>query len=101
MKPRNAYLAKKEANAKARLNRELAIHVQIGADAAALAANEVFHMGPTRAAEFHAAYAKAYMEIVNAINDDSDLAFARLDRRLKQIFGDNFQPYNVRYGGRN
>lgn len=98
---RNAYLDKRDAYARARLQRQLEIHTQIGGDAAAIAANEVFRMGPTRAAEFHAAYAKAYMEIVNAINDDSDLAFARLDRRLKQIFGDNFQPYNVRYGGRN
>lgn len=99
MNRRNAYLARREANAQARLGRELQIHCQIGADAAAIAANEVFHMGPTRSVAFHRAYQQAYLEIVDAINEDSDLAFARLDRRLSRIFGDGFVPHGERYGG--
>jgi len=74
---------------------------QFGMDAAAMAAQEVFHMGPARAAEFSAAYQRAFNEIMDAVQDDTpDLehTFALLDRRLQPIYGANFCTSEERYG---
>lgn len=100
-KPMNREQRRKNAKAKARLDAQLRIHVQIGLDAAAIAANDVFHMGPTYVEAFANAYRDAYMEICNLIvDDDADYAFTVLDRRLKTICGDKFVPYRERYNTR-
>lgn len=97
-KPMNREQRRKHAKDKARLDKQLRIHVQIGLDAAAIAANDVFHMGPSKVDAFAKAYTDAYMEICNKIVDnDADYAFTVLDRRLKQICGDKFMPYHLRY----
>ena len=83
------------------LERELAIHCQIGADAAAIAASEVLHLGPQRAADFHAAFCQAYMEICKVMAEDTrDMEYARaaVDRRLAPIFGERLVPWEERYG---
>ena len=101
MGQKNAWLARKEAAARARLERELAIHCQIGADAAAIAASEVLHLGPQRAADFHAAFCQAYMEICKVMAEDTqDMEYARaaVDRRLAPIFGERLVPWEERYG---
>ena len=99
-KQRNAYLARREAAAKARLSRELAIHAQMAADAAAIAANEVLHLGPTRAEAYHRAFCEAYAAIVDAMVTDMDYAQVAIDRRLALIYGDKLSPWMERYGGR-
>ena len=99
MSNRNAYLARKEAIAQARLNRELRTHTQIAADAAAIAANEVLHLGPGRAEAFHSAFCVAYHDIVEAIITDMEYAQVAVDRRLQTIYGDKFAPWVERYGG--
>lgn len=89
---------RRNAKDRARLDKQLQIHVQIGLDAACIAANDVFRMGPSRVEDFCRAYTQSYMEICSKIvDDDADYAFTVLDRRLKQICGDKFMPYRERY----
>ena len=81
------------------------IRGQIDFDAACIAANEVFHMGPSRAQ----AFAKAMMETAHEIGEmfiedargDATLEYSKtkLDEKLLKIVGkDNFVPYDLRYG---
>ena len=91
---------RKDAKAKARLNRELQIHVQIAMDAAMIAANEVFQCGPGRAEAFAEAYQGRYLDIIKAFEDDAVYAYEIIDRRLKPICGDKFTPWQTRYARR-
>ena len=78
--------------------------LQLAQDAAMIAANEVLQLDPGRAEEF----ALAFMETINDIGilmhddqkDDKDYIYTRgvVDRRLKKICGDKFQPWEERYG---
>ena len=95
----NPYIARKEALSQERLNRELRTHTQIAADAAAIAANEVLHLGPGRAEAFHRAFCAAYHDIVEAIITDMEYAQIAVDRRLQPIYGDKLAPGTERYGG--
>lgn len=101
MSRKNAYLTKlqmqKRIEHDIRLNDELAIHVQVAADAAAIAANEIFQMGPKRAPSFHRSFMQNYLEIINAMHEDAEHAFVLIDRRIQPIFGDKFVPYKERY----
>ena len=80
------------------------VHTQMCLDAAMIAANEVLNMGPTHAKTFADAFSSALTEIATmTVSDgksDKELWFtkSKLDERLKQICGDNFQPWEVRYG---
>lgn len=79
-----------------------ATHTQMCLDAASMAANDVFHMGPKTAPLFAAAYSKYIGKIARtAIEDTPDMEYtwAKIDERLQQIYGENFQPHEVRYGG--
>ena len=83
------------------------IRAQIDMDAACMAANEVFQMGPTRARAFCEAMSKYTAEIGNMFledaKDDVTLEYSKvtLDRRIKEIVGEeNFDPWEVRYGRR-
>lgn len=76
---------------------QLAIHCQIAADAAAIAANEVLGMGAGRAAAFHRAFVSTYNEIIKEMQDEPERAYALIDRRIKPIYGENFVPYMERY----
>ena len=67
-----------------------------------MAANDVFNMGESRCAAFTRAYSEYMMEIVNMTCDDTpDIEYtkAKIDKRLKQICGTHFQPWEVRYKG--
>jgi len=79
-----------------------ATHTQMCLDAAMLAANEEFHMGPTRAEGFAASFSEALMEIATMTADDDGgivVIKQRLDERLQKICGNKFQPWDVRYDG--
>lgn len=90
--------AKKNAKADMRLDAQLQLHARIALDAAAIAANDVFNMGPARAKSFRDAYETTYNEILDLIvRDDAVYAFEVLDRRLKTIVGDEFVPWDERY----
>ena len=83
------------------------IRAQIDMDAACMAANDVFQMGPSRARAFCEAMMRYTMEIGTMFIEDSksdvtlEYSKTTLDRRIKSIVGeDNFQPWEVRYGSR-
>lgn len=83
------------------------IRSQIDFDAACIAANEVFHMGPGRAKAFAKAMMEAAHEIGNMFIEDSkgdvtlEYSKTKLDERLLKIVGkENFEPYEIRYGRR-
>ena len=96
--------AKYAAHYDALYRSKLGMTLQIAQDAAMIAANEVLQMGPGRAKEF----AMAFTEAVNDIGtmmfedqmDDPEFVYtkARVDRRLKEICGENFVPWEERYG---
>ena len=79
------------------------VHTQMCLDAAMIAANEIFNMGPTRCEAFAAAYSEALNAIAGMTVEDGrtdrDLWFSKrkLDERLQQICGEKFQPWEVRY----
>ena len=78
--------------------------MQIFDDAAMMAANDIFHMGPTRCGAFQQAMAGYVNEIAGMIvqdaRDDPDFVYVKtkVDQRLKGICGEHFQPWEVRYG---
>lgn len=96
--------AKAEMKYAALYQAKMRMTLQLAQDAAMIAANEVLQMGPGRATDF----AIAFRETVNDIGimmsedqrDDKEFVYtkARVDRRLKDICGANFEPWEVRYG---
>lgn len=105
----NNMLARRDAAIAARLKAEydaqLNIALQMGLDAATIAANEVLGMGKGRAKEFLTKYIETYNMFCKMIVDDSkddpqiDYSTAKIDQRLRQIVGDEvFRPWEERYG---
>ena len=96
--------AKYAAHYAALYQAKMRMALQIAQDAAMIAANEVLQMGPGRAPDF----ANKMREVVNEIadvmladqKDDEKFAYTRgvVDRRLKKICGENFVPWEERYG---
>lgn len=102
-------LARREAAIAAKLKAEydaqLNIALQMGLDAATIAANEVFGMGKGRAKEFLTKYIETYNLFARMITEDSkddpniDWSTAKIDQRIKSIVGDDvFRPWEERYG---
>lgn len=92
---------------KARLDyqKQLDICLQMGMDAACIAANDVLHMGSGRAWDFLNAYKDAFNTICRMITEDSqsdpDIQYStdKIDKRLKSIIGEeHFSEWEVRYG---
>ena len=97
---RSGYLQHLQIDVNRQLAESRAIHTQMCLDAAMIAANEVFNMGPSRAPAFSAAFSQALVEIAEmTVSDTPDMEYTKtkLDQRLKQICGDNFQPWEERY----
>ena len=96
--------AKYAAHYAALYQAKMRMTLQIAQDAAMIAANEVLQMGPGRAKEFAMAFTEAVNDIGTMMfedqQDDKEFVYtkARVDRRLKEICGENFQPWEVRYG---
>ncbi len=76
---------------------------QMFVDAAFIAANKVLKMGPGRCEEFGNEMINSINELARMVVDDAkdDPAFeyakAQIDRQLKRICGDKFEPWEVRY----
>lgn len=94
--------------AKAIVADQTRIRLAIGFDAAIIAANEVFHMGPGRAAAFANAYNEALNELADLFirdvdeNGDRNLEYAKgkRDEKILKIVGEeNFAPFEKVYGG--
>lgn len=106
---KNNMLARHEAaiaaKLKAEYNAQLDIALQMGLDAATIAANEVLGMGAGRAKAFLARYIETYNLFARMITEDSkddpdiDWSTAKIDQRIKSIVGDEvFRPWEERYG---
>ena len=103
---KNALPRKIAAEYDALYRRRVRMDMQLGQDAAMIAANKVLQLGPGRAAAFQA----AYQEAVNAIaalmvedqKDDKEFVYAKakIDAQIREIVGDeNFVSWEGRYMG--
>ena len=81
--------------------------IMLSFDAAIIAAHEVFHMGPGRAAAFANAYNEAMEQLAGLYVDDCDkhgdkrieYAKGKRDELILSIVGpENFVPFDVAYG---
>ena len=104
MKP-NPLLERLKEQYNAEFQRKTDILLQIGLDAAMIAAHEVFKLGPGRAEKFRNEYVDTVNEIAKLLSDDGkddrDLVYAKtvVDRRLHDIVGDKlFDDWDTRYG---
>ena len=100
-KRRSNYLARVQAATRREVSEIQNTHTQMCLDAAMIAANEVFKMGPKRAPAFAQAFQRTLMDIARmTVNDTRDMEYtkAKLDARLKEICGENFVPWDERYG---
>ena len=100
---KNRILASHEAMLEARYRAKLDVALQMGLDAAMIAANEVLSLGKGRAGAFGKAYITAMNEMSQLFvdDDDPDVEYARdvIDRRIKSIVGEeNFREWDERYG---
>ena len=80
--------------------------VMLGFDAAMIAANRCFNMGPSRAAKFAQCYDDAINELAGMYIDDCDnngdkgidYAKGKRDEIMKKFMGDAFVPFDKAYG---
>lgn len=79
--------------------------MQFCADAAIMAANEVFHRRGDILADFHnkfCEYAEMIAEmVVEDAKADKEIEYSKVkvDKCLEELLGDKFQPWDERYGG--
>ena len=116
MKKANPMLAKIEAKYKAEyevkllqaqieFRKKLDMALQLSADAALMAADDVFDVNAYNAEKFHASHVEyvdkiSHMTVVEDKDDDEMVwTKATVDKRLLQIVGEkNFTPWEERYG---
>ena len=70
-------------------------------DCMSVALNREFGFGADRLSRFMSALDAAYSEFAGIWNEDTkdvEYSKATMDAALKQIYGDKFQPREVRYG---
>ena len=104
MRP-NPMIAKIEAKYDALFHRKMDMLMQMGQDAAMIAAHDALQMGPGRAREFCLAYIAAMNQMAKMVVDDQKddrefvYAKAKVDEQILLIVGpENFQPWEERYG---
>lgn len=97
--------AQQEAKSQLRLHKSMDMLLQMGQDAAMIAAHDVLQLGPGRAEDFCVAYRDAINDMARRVVDDQmdDPEFvyakAKIDEQIRAIVGpDKFQPWEVRYG---
>lgn len=101
----NPMIAKIEAKYDRLFRLKMDMLMQMGQDAAMIAANDVLQLGHGRAKRFCAAYIEAMNGMARLVaddqKDDQDFVYAKekIDERIKAIVGpENFQPWEERYG---
>ena len=104
MKP-NAMLYRIEAKYNSMFHAKMDMLMQMGQDAAMMAAHDVLGMGPGRAEKFCVAYIEAMngmaRMVVEEQRDDKEFVYAKakIDEKIRSIVGDkNFVPWEGRYG---
>ena len=73
---------------------------QVMMDCTAIALNEKCGFGPERIKAIMDAVSENYSEfadLINADTDDQDYSWSKLDKKLKQICGPYFVPFEERY----
>lgn len=101
MAKQSAYLKKIRTAARKQVAEEHIVRIQMSLDAAMIAANEVLQMGPGRAPAFATAFSEALSEIAEmTVSDTRDMEYTKvkLDKRLEEICGKAFVPWEKRYG---
>ena len=99
-------LAEAQRLARTIIREQTPARLQLSADAAALAAHEVFKMGPKRALEFKESYSKwlhfladLYISDCDENHDKKiDYAKGKRDELLKSFMGEAFRPFDEVYG---
>lgn len=101
----SAILSRIEAKYNALFHAKMDMLLQMGQDAAMMAAHETLEMGPGRAEVFCIAYREAMSEMGSMMfydqKDDAEYAYtrAKIDGYIESIVGkDKFQPWEERYG---
>jgi len=94
-----------EAKYNALFQMKMDMLMQMGQDAAMIAAHDVLQMGPGRAKDFCVAYIKAMNDMARMVADDQQddkefvYAKAKIDEQIAAIVGPkNFQSWEKRYG---
>lgn len=102
--PKNTYLAKLQAQKAQAIREARLFSIKWCADAAILAANEVFHRKGDIIAEFQKAFCKYAIEIAEMTEEDAkadrEMVYTKtkLDERLLDILGEKyFVPWDERY----
>lgn len=100
----NAYISQIEAKYNARFLAKLDMLLQMGQDAAMIAASDTLQLGKGRAEAFCVAYRDAMNDMAGLMwadqHDDKEFVYAKhqIDQRIRQIVGDeNFAPWEERY----
>ena len=99
----NAFLLKLQAQKAAEMQHQRQFAIQWCADAAVLAAHEVFQRKGHKLVEFYNTFVAIAHEIAEMTmedaKDDKTLGYTKgkLDRQLQAILGDDFIPYEERY----
>lgn len=97
------YLARQQAKQAAELKRQRLFSLQWASDAAILAAHDVFQRKGEKLVEFHNTFVKyaneiAEMTLADAKDDKTiDYTKGKIDGQLKELLGDAFEPWEVRY----
>jgi hypothetical protein len=98
---KNSFLARMEAQKEAEKIQILRFTRQVIMDCMAIALNDVCGFGAKRIKEDMDAVAENYCEyadMINADTADQEYSWATLDRKLQQICGEYFVPWEERYG---
>ena len=100
---KNGYLARLQAQKAADLSFHRKFTTQWCADAAILAANEVFQRKGKKLVEFHNAFIRYAHEIAEMTLDDAkgdkslEYTKYKIDERMKELLGEDFQSWDERY----
>lgn len=99
----SGYLARMQAKKAADISFHRKFTMQWCADAAILAANEVFQRRGEKLVEFYNAFIRNAHEIAEMTLDDAkadkslEYTKYKIDEQLKDLLGDDFKPWDERY----
>ena len=100
---KNSFIQRIQAQKEDEIQRHRAFTIQWCADAAILAANEVFQRKGEKLVEFNNAFAQYATMIAEMTLDDAkgdkSIVYTKekVDGRLKELIGDAFIPWDERY----
>lgn len=98
---KSGFLARMEAQKEREKLETLRFTRQLITDMSVIALNNVFGFGAERLKKYADEMLRVYEEYADIWNSDTaDTEFSRekLDKKLRQICGEYFQPWEVRYG---